>query len=864
MRKLYFLIALSFAFFLPQAKVNAQTSLIAGDIAIVGYSTDTVSNDEFSFVLLTAVSAGTDIFFTDFGWCSGGTFTGFQSQNPCGLGSSGLGTGALSDGAIKWTSGTALPCGTQIKIQCQTTLTASTGTVTGVLSQISIPGTYMSLAVGGDQIFAFQGSLASPTLITGLNMNGAWDALVNQCDLSSSVSTLPAALNSTNSLAITPEVDNAAYNGTVTSASPSQLRTAIFNVANWNTNDALPFPLPIPFSFSCTTCVAPSVTANPPNRTICNAGGTTFPVTAAGSGISHQWQVNTGSGFNNIVPSSIYVNSTTATLSIVGATSAMSGYTFRCVVTGTCGTINSNAATLTVITVASTGSQTDATCFGSATGSATVVPSGGISPYGYSWSPSGGGSATATGLAANTYVVTITDNIGCQGTRSFTIGQHSAVQVTAPSDFTICSGASAGLIAVATGGNPGYTYTWQPGNLSGSFQTVTPAATTSYIVTATDASTCTGKDTVVITVSPNMAQTNASNTSVAGTTTSDNNQVVGGLQSFYSSTCGLISSLQQNPALGTITASVTVLASVPVSAGRPYVARFYNIVPQTNGAATVTLYFKQSDFTQYNAYASTHGYPLLPQNPTDVIGIDSLKITKVSGGPLGTGPSTLITPTSVVWDAAFQYWKITFPTPSFSYFYVHANNAGSTPLPIAFSSFTATKVQQTAVLDWTTASERNNTGFTVETSRDGKEFSAIGNVGTKADGGFSDRSLSYSYTDKSPANGMNYYRLVQVDKDGNTTLSTIRTLDFSNNSAFNCYPNPTEGQLTIEHNTDKQEALTVRLTDVMGRVVRRTEANTIKGFNKIQLQLSGLTPGLYNLSISNNSGVIYHAKIAKR
>lgn len=860
MRKLYFLIAISFAFFLPQAKVNAQTSLTAGDIAIVGYNAD-ATIDEFSFVLLTSVSAGTEIYFTDFGWCSGAGFTGFQSANPSACGS---GTGAQSDGIIKWTSGTALPCGTQVRVQCQNNLTASTGTVTGIQTQVSIPTDYMSLAAGGDEIFAYQGSAASPTFITGINMNGGWDASVGQCDFSSSVSTLPATLSTANSLAVTPENDNAAYNGTVTSASPAQLRTAIFNNSNWNVNDATPFTLPIPFTFSCVACVAPSVTSNPPNRTICNAGSTTFPVIATGTGISHQWQVNTGSGFNNIVPSSIYVNSTTATLSIVGATSAMTGYTFRCVVTGSCGTATSNTATLTVITVASTGSQTDALCFGGASGSATVLPSGGIPPYGYSWSPSGGTAATASGLAANTYIVTITDNLGCQATRSFTIGQPTAVQVTAPSDFTICNGASTGLIAVATGGNPGYTYTWQPGNLSGSFQNVTPAATTQYIVTALDASNCTGKDTVVVTVSPNMAQTNTSGVSIAGTTAGDNSQVAGGLQSFYNSTCGLISSIQQNAALGTITASVTVLASVPVSQGRPYVARFYNMVPQTNGAATVTLYFKQSDFNLYNAYASTHGYPLLPQNPTDVTGIDSLVVTKVSGGPLGSGPSILIHPTSVVWDAVFQYWKVTFPTPSFSYFYVHANNAGSTPLPIVFSSFTATKEQQTAVLAWTTASERNNAGFTVERSIDGKQFKAIGSVQTKADGGYSDRSLSYFYTDKVPANSMNYYRLIQVDKDGNTNLSTIRTLNFNNSSMFNCYPNPTEGQLTVEHNTDKQEDLTFRLTDVTGRVVRRTENISNKGFNKINLDISGLVPGLYNLTICNDNGVIYHTKIAKK
>lgn len=862
MKKIYFLLILLTAFLFCPREGNAQSTLTAGDIAIVGYNGDvTGTSDEFSFILLTDILANTQIHFTDFGWCTGG---GFQKYGPP---SCAAGVGAASDGAITWSTAVPLSCGTQIRVFCQNNLAASVGSVVGLQLQGSIAGDYMTLSPSGDQILAFQGTMASPTFITGLNMDGgAWATSLGQCDFTSNPSLLPPGLNATNSLTLTVvDADNAVYNASVTSASPAQLRTAIFNSANWNTSDITPFTLPIAASFSCVACVAPSVTGNPPNRTICENGTTTFPVTATGTGLTYQWQVNTGSGFTNITNGAPYSNATTSTLTITGATAGMTGYTYRCVVTGTCGSANSNSATLTVINITTTGSQTPVSCFGGSNGTATVVASGGVPPYQYSWSPSGGTGSTGTGLSAGTvYTVTVTDNLTCQTTRNFTLTQPTAVQAVAPSDITICNGASTGLVAIAVGGTPGYTYQWQPGSLNGSSQTVSPTTTTSYIVTATDANSCTGKDTVVVTVSPNMAQSNISGVSVVGTTTSTSSSVSGGVQSFYNGTCGLITSMQQNVALGSITASTTVLASVPVSLGRPYVARFYEIVPQTNGTGTVTLYFKQSDFNQYNAYASLNGYPLLPQNPTDLAGIDTLRITKVSGGPLGSGTSTLITPTSVAWDAVFQYWRVTFFTPSFSYFYVHANNAGSTPLPVVFSSFTATRKEQTSMLTWTTASERNNSGFTVERSNDGKEFNAIGRVETKADGGYSDITLSYSYTDKDPASGINYYRLVQEDRDGNRTFSTIRSLDFSNKPSFHCYPNPTEGLLTIEHNTEKQELLHLRLTDVMGRVVRKSEMYTAKGFNKTLIQLSGLTPGIYNLSISNSTGVIYHSKIVKK
>ena len=77
--------------------------------------------------------------------------------------------------------------------------------------------------------------------------------------------------------------------------------------------------------------------------------------------------------------------------------------------------------------VATAGAQTNVSCNGGATGSATVKVTGGTGSYTYSWSPSGGTAATANGLAAGTYLVTITDTNGCQTTQSFTITQAELV-----------------------------------------------------------------------------------------------------------------------------------------------------------------------------------------------------------------------------------------------------------------------------------------------------------------------------------------------------------------------------------------------------------------------------------------------------
>jgi len=139
--------------------------------------------------------------------------------------------------------------------------------------------------------------------------------------------------------------------------------------------------------------------------------------------------------------------------------------------------------------VANAVSQTNVACNGAATGAATVSASGGTGPYTYSWSPSGGTAATATGLAAGTYTVTVTDANSCQTTKSFTITQPTALSVTTSQTNVACNGASNGSATVnVTGGTPAYTYSWAPSG--GTAATATGLSAGTYTVTITDANNC--------------------------------------------------------------------------------------------------------------------------------------------------------------------------------------------------------------------------------------------------------------------------------------------------------------------------------------------------------------------------------------
>lgn len=153
-------------------------------------------------------------------------------------------------------------------------------------------------------------------------------------------------------------------------------------------------------------------------------------------------------------------------------------------------TVGTDAATITA-----TAAHADITCNGAANGTATVVASGGSGTYTYLWSPTGGAMATASGLDAGTYTCTIDDDAGCSAEVNVTIIEPDAVVVTADAGPAICAGQSATLQATATGGTGVITYAWTPDG-----PVVSPAATTTYSVVATDANGC-ASDAVQVTVS---------------------------------------------------------------------------------------------------------------------------------------------------------------------------------------------------------------------------------------------------------------------------------------------------------------------------------------------------------------------------
>ena len=152
---------------------------------------------------------------------------------------------------------------------------------------------------------------------------------------------------------------------------------------------------------------------------------------------------------------------------------------------------------------------------GSNNGSATATATGGTTPYTYAWTPSGGTNATASGLSAGTYTVTVTDNLGCTGTASVTLTATSSITSTVTSTNILCSGGNTGTATVtATGGTTPYTYLWNPGGET--TQTATGLSIGTYTVTVTDANGCNATNSVTISQPPLLNASTSSTTATCG------------------------------------------------------------------------------------------------------------------------------------------------------------------------------------------------------------------------------------------------------------------------------------------------------------------------------------------------------------
>lgn len=173
------------------------------------------------------------------------------------------------------------------------------------------------------------------------------------------------------------------------------------------------------------------------------------------------------------------------------------------------------------------------------------------------------------------------------------------------------------------------------------------------------------------------------------------------------------------------------------------------------------------------------------------------------------------------------------------------------PLPVTLVGFDAACTGTEVVINWQTALELNNDYFTIERAADGVNFTPIAQI---QGAGNSTTLLNYTFKDREPLEGINYYRLKQTDYDGQFEyFNTVAAGCAATAAEVNVYPNPANNNITISFSSSGNTAYQLRIYDVTGKLVTDEKQPAVKGLQSRTLDISALAAGVYMLSLESET-----------
>jgi hypothetical protein len=175
-------------------------------------------------------------------------------------------------------------------------------------------------------------------------------------------------------------------------------------------------------------------------------------------------------------------------------------------------------------------------------------------------------------------------------------------------------------------------------------------------------------------------------------------------------------------------------------------------------------------------------------------------------------------------------------------------------LPLNVIDFNASYSGEVTNLNWRSVNESGISVYQVERSLNGSDFIALGTI--TADG-----SSKYVFTDKIPAEGLNYYRLKLLSKDGKVSYSKVLLINTRIKASISAYPNPATSQLTLVHPRAGNNNAVIRLFSIDNKMISAipVQASSIQS----TLNIAGLVKGFYFLVYSDGA-ISLSAKFIKQ
>lgn len=310
---------------------------------------------------------------------------------------------------------------------------------------------------------------------------------------------------------------------------------------------------------------------------------------------------------------------------------------------------------------------------------------------------------------------------------------------------------------------------------------------------------------------------------------------VGDLMEYTPFTVNLNSASLSN---ATITAKLYAMAHPNIVSSTNYIGRYWSIEPSgiSNPDYSVEYGYAAADIFGSEAFllpakysASTGGWQSCMESGSNAM---------IGNGNVQAGTNIL------TWTGL----------NSFSEFTAIGNGV---PLPIELLSFTAEPVGSEVHLTWITATETNNSHFTVERSADGKQFEKVAEL---PGAGNSNVVLKYNAIDPKPYLGVSYYRLKQTDYNGEFSYSEWAVVNFSNEAPIeitNVYPDPGSGALQIQCTNPVNQDVQVTIFDAGGKLIYNAGQGKVSSNWNGSIPLGTLSRGSYILRVKMGDRLLH-------
>ncbi|MEP6951538.1 MAG: T9SS type A sorting domain-containing protein [Ginsengibacter sp.] len=185
--------------------------------------------------------------------------------------------------------------------------------------------------------------------------------------------------------------------------------------------------------------------------------------------------------------------------------------------------------------------------------------------------------------------------------------------------------------------------------------------------------------------------------------------------------------------------------------------------------------------------------------------------------------------------------------------------------PVQLLNFNARQKGSGVSVEWSTSQEINSKSFVIEKSTDGNSnWSDVTSVNAA---GNSSTVKNYNAYDARPLKGFNFYRLKQVDIDGNYKYSKTVSVKINlNTTGVSVLTNPFHNSLTVDFSSATNQAVSARLVDITGKEVAAEKWSINTGSTRKEFSnISGLQQGMYIITVSGAGGeILYNNKVIKQ